>query len=122
MTIRRIDLDTFRPNPSAGQQSFLIAGKKLYRADGDGWDRPVEVVQTLQPEGPWLFEWEPLEVKCQHCDARYGVDDIKGDYLVSPDDDDEVLVSVCPKCGEHDPLVDDVQYETVEEALKRRGG
>ena len=115
--IRQIDLDTLRRNPNAGRNTYLHPGQTQELSDGST-HRDFQIVHSLQPEGPWLYGFEPLQVTCSGCGASFDVKDLKADYY--PGEQDEVYSNeVCPHCHQFDCLEFPVHCETVEEGLER---
>lgn len=73
----------------------------------------------MHPSPPYLFEYEPMLAKCVHCGAESSVEDFDDDWYF--DGCDEYPVSdICPNCKMPDAVEEEIKYETVEEALKRK--
>lgn len=112
--LRRIDLGTLRRNPNVGRSLYVVPGKLEMCGDGV-MRRSVEFVHTMVPEGPWLFEYESLDLRCHSCGEDIDADDVVYETV---EDIDAVESDRCPVCGAVESF-DDVVYETVEDARKR---
>lgn len=122
---RLIDLTTLRPNPNAGNRTSFIVGK-THEVQGEGGvvgqTREYQRVYFMQPEGNWLCEYEPMDVTCRFCGSTFPCEDLAADSYPDLDSDDEIWSNaVCPFCRTFD-CIEDIEYETPEEALRRRDG
>jgi hypothetical protein len=122
--IRKIDLSSIKENPSAGRTTYLIPGKSWTEVSEDGKTtttrRDVQQMRSLTPEPKWLYEYEPIELECQHCHAKIKPEDITDDWWDTMDGDEVYIPNICPVCKKADCLAEKLQYETIEEALKRK--
>jgi hypothetical protein len=123
MTIRLIDLATMKKNPTAGKNLYLenwgpvtvrevfINGVLTEREE----TRHVVPVRTMQGEPEWLYEYEPCICTCRACGRKFEFNQLKDAEW----DGDDGSFEVCPYCDEWDCLTEEVENETVEEALNR---
>lgn len=93
------------------QQHWVdLIGKNL----GVSIDYRYQDIHSLYLELDYLFEYYDLPVKCKHCrrlSLRSEIYDDYGDYDVH-------IADICPKCRKSECV--DLEFETVEEALKRK--
>lgn len=122
MRIRHIILDSIKRNPKAGHTRWFVPGRVRTRIEKDGSivsRREISCVRTMTPDPEYLFEYEPMEARCVHCGKSSPVEDFGDDYFF--DGSDEYAVTdICPKCGIPDSVDEEIRYESIEEALKRR--
>jgi hypothetical protein len=120
--VRRIALSSIKPNPHAGRTEFLVPGKRTTTKNEDGsvtTSREVTRLRSLTPSPKYLFEYEPMVVKCVHCGEESPVEDFDDDWVFDGFDEHR-LVDICPRCKRPNAIGGTVQYETIEEALKRK--
>lgn len=127
MIIWKINLNTLRENPSAGNTTYHVPGRE-HTDVSVGENGEIQVTKTREyhtlrsmiPEPAWLYEREPLEVECQHCHAKIQYGDVEEDWDILGDGDEVHVTNICPVCKASDCLSEEVEWETVEEALKRK--
>lgn len=107
-----IDLESIKCNPNVGASSYMVAGP-MHRV-GDEMVRTFQRVQTMVPEGPYLFKHEPYKPVCTECGKSVMLADIETVY-----DDDESGDDQCPRCMSLNSF-EPCQYETIGEAMKRK--
>lgn len=144
-----IDRTTVRKNPRAGRSDYTITlgpprwsktvveTKSYVRHDEKSdWmlvasdtkenisvSQPTQTLWSLSPEGQWLYEYEPVKVKCGNCRAEFLNTELKEDYNDSVDVDsyvDAYVSNVCPKCNAWECC--QLEYEKIEDIVKEKYG
>jgi hypothetical protein len=118
---RLIDLNTLRKNPNAGSRDFYVVGETYTTENPDGTITTLcghQHIRTLYPQSDWLFEREALQITCSYCKASFPIEKLEEDWY----DYDWNVSNICPKCKKANCFNDDIIYETIEEALKRKEG
>lgn len=76
-------------------------------------------INSLTPESDYFYKYKNKKVQCYSCKSSFDHTNLKSgsDY----DDDDFYIANntICPVCGTWDCC--EVEYETIESALKRKG-
>lgn len=66
-----------------------------------------QVIHSMTPEPDWLYQYEPIRVKCEFCNRRFLHTELKSDSIWH---DDEIFSdTVCPKCDTFDCC--EIEYE-----------
>lgn len=76
-------------------------------------DNGIMEIPTM-PQPLYLYEYENVVVKCSNCNEDVALENIETDYT-----DEGTRYETCPNCGDIDSFPE-VQYETLDEALKRK--
>lgn len=76
------------------------------------WNREMTEISTKY-EDKYFYEYENIEIECNHCKAKILVKDIMNDKT------DGDFVNTCPNCGEDNCIEEEIIYETIEQALLR---
>ena len=88
-----------------------LFGKLLLRED----NREITTHRTFHPDSNYLFEYESKNIKCRYCNSKFDHTELASD---SSNDGVGYSDTVCPKCGLWDCCI--IEYEDIEDALKRR--
>jgi Zn finger protein HypA/HybF involved in hydrogenase expression len=108
-TLIKVDPNTIRKNPNAGQSSFLVPG--IVRQDEQGnFYRDVQTVHTLTPEPAFFFSYIDTNVTCEGCGDVFSYKELKSDVDA---EDENYNTCICPKCGKWDCC--DIESETLKE-------
>lgn len=122
MKVRHIVLESIKNNPRAGQTTFPVAGRQETIVEENGTivsRRDVTFLRSMTPSPQYLFEYEPMNVRCGYCNAEFPIEDLKEDSIWD-DGGDTPICDICPKCNEADCVREEIKYETIEEALERK--
>ena len=111
-----IEIESIKPNPTAGQDRYAFPGKTQINKDGSQTREIVEV-RSMTPEPSHLVSYKPTDVKCNHCGSVFDYKELKEDCGYDGDGDDYPICNICPRCGE--PECCELDFENVDEFLKR---
>lgn len=110
----KIDRNSIKENPDAGQTSFFIPGA-VYKT-ATGWARHIQQCHQMTPDPNYLFNYEDCEVECTYCKEKFSYKDLKSKEAYDFEyDEDYTLYYVCPKCNEPDCC--DFEYEKIDDVL-----
>jgi hypothetical protein len=97
-TLIKIDRNTVRENPSAGQNTYYLPLPQIVHKDEHGRitqiENPVQILHTLGLAPKYLFEYTPTEVECESCGGKFLHTELLEDY------DFCELLNICPICKE----------------------
>lgn len=136
MIVIKIDKNSIKKNPNAGNTSYILPSGPLQRhkevintknyikiKEDEEWmlvseseevsvshSQPQQVIHSLTPEGKYNFSYEDTKVRCKDCDKEFSYKLLDSSYEY-----DSFYENICPYCNL--PNCCEYRFETIEEAL-----
>lgn len=136
MIVIKINKNSIKKNPNAGNTSYILPSGPLQRhkevintkkyiklKEDEEWmlvsesekvsvshSQPQQVTHSLTPEGKYNFSYEDTKVRCRDCDKEFSYKLLEEFF-----DDDSYLKDICPYCHSSDCC--EYRFESIEEAL-----